>query len=143
LFAIAQEANNDAAGAEQSWRAAAALAPANSQVNWALANLLLREGKMELAVEPLRAVAKYNKQLLPSLFEAMWRAANQNPAMLQAVADREPDAQFALARFLREQERAEDAVSVFRDINRQARLQSAQSAEFIDGLISARQFALA
>ncbi len=114
LLAIAQEANGDAASAKQSWSAAATLAPANSQVNWARANLLLREGETQMAVEPLRAVAKYNKQLLPAIFDALWRTTNQNVTILRAVTDGEPEAQQALARFLSQQQRAEDAVTVFK-----------------------------
>lgn len=142
LLALAQEANNEPAQAEISWQRAAALAPANSEVNWGWANLLLREGKIELARTPLRAVAKYNHELSTSLFEVLWRS-KQDPTTLLAVAAQSSASQFALAGFLLKQGRAQDAVNVFRNIDRQTRVQSAQSKEFIDEMISARQFSLA
>lgn len=75
LLGSLQEMNGDAEGSEKSLRAAARLAPNNTEVNWALANLLMRRGKLADSLDPFRSATKANEDLLPMAFDLVWQSS--------------------------------------------------------------------
>ena len=141
LLAAVEEAKGDRGAAEQSLQKAVALAPNCTDVHWRFGNLLLREGKLEKSVEHFLKATSSNPSLLPLTLDLLWRVSGGKLTVMQAVTAGDPKSEFALAQFLLNQSRATDAVKVFADIDRGARLTSPESAGFINSLIAAGRLA--
>lgn len=141
-LAMAQETSGDE-NAEQSLRTAARLAPHHAEVNWQLANLLLRRGQLRESLAPFRVAVESNKELLPTVYDLLWQAAGGALDPLKAMAGSDAEAQLTLAQFLTEQGRAAEAVNVFRESEPRARLASPRTAGFIASLINAGQYEMA
>ncbi len=143
LLATLQEINGDQENAEKSMRAAARLAPNNVEVNWALANLLLRRGKLNDSVESFRKAAGTNEDLLPLAFELLWQSSGGDLETLNAMTANNPSAQLSLVQFFVEQSMINEALGVFRSMDRNRVVSSSKTTEFIDSLIKAGQFEIA
>jgi tetratricopeptide (TPR) repeat protein len=144
VLAQIQELKGDRLAAEQTLRAAVRLAPNYSDVHYRLANLLLREGKLDESLDEFRKVIQGKPSLLPAAFDTIWRASNEDVEAVAAVAGDSPKAKLALAQFLLKQSRVDRAASVFDHIDRQARLASVQeSAAFLNALVAAGHVELA
>jgi tetratricopeptide (TPR) repeat protein len=124
-------------------RRATAWAPNNSEINWALANLLVRAGKSEEATEAFRSAGRLTPSLYPLAFELLWEVNGQRLEQLRAVAGQGEAGQLALVQFCAEQGLFEEAAQVFKRIDRQKALASPASESFISTLIQQRQFELA
>jgi tetratricopeptide (TPR) repeat protein len=135
LLASAREARGDLKGAEESLRAALVLAPNYTEVHWRLANLLLRAGKLGQALGEFRLATSASEELVPTTLALVWRASSGNPAAVEAATNERPRARLELARFLLAQARVEEAVAIFRRIDRHARLGEEGSGAFLDRLI--------
>jgi len=143
LLASAKEMKGDRAGAEQSLREALRLAPNYTEVHWRLANLLVREDKLDEAVGEFRATVASDSTMLPVALDAVWAASGGEVAVAEAVAGSDPATRLGLAQFLLKQSQAPEATRVFSSIDRQARLASPESGAFLDALIAAGQVELA
>jgi tetratricopeptide (TPR) repeat protein len=143
VLAQAQEGIGQLAEAETSMRRATAWAPNNSEINWALANLLVRAGKSEEATEAFRSAGRLTPSLYPLAFELLWEVNGQRLEQLRAVAGQGEAGQLALVQFCAEQGLFEEAAQVFKRIDRQKALASPASESFISTLIQQRQFELA
>jgi tetratricopeptide (TPR) repeat protein len=141
--AQAQEGVGQIAEAEASMRRAAALAPKSSEVNWALANLLVRMGKFDEATEPFHIAGQLSPTLYPAAFELLWQVNGGQKEQLSAIAGKEVEGQMALMQFFAEQELFEDATKTFRHLDRQKALASPISISFINTLIIRKQPELA
>lgn len=137
LLAKAQEANGDLNAAERSLYAAVRLAPRHAETNWALANVLLRQGKIAESVAPFRMATASDPYLLPAAFDLLWQATNRDLATLKTIAGARPEAQLALSQFLLEQSSINAALDVYKSIEREARLNSRSGADFITRLLAA------
>jgi tetratricopeptide (TPR) repeat protein len=142
-LAMAQEGVNMGAEAVQSLQIAAQLAPRHSGVGWALANLFLRRSELDEAAQRFRDAAKVDRSLYPAAFDLLWQASNRDLAKLKAAAEGEEEARSLLAQFLLARSLTAEAADVFRGIDREARLRSPRSGEFINSLINNGQMALA
>ena len=140
LLASIEEAKGDRAAAERSLREAVALAPNHTQVHWRLANLLLRQARLEQSVEHFAKATAANPSLLPSTLDLVWRVSGGKLTVMQAIAAGDPKSAFALAKFLLNQSRVPEAIKVFEDIDRDSRLTSPESAAFVDTLIANNRF---
>jgi Tfp pilus assembly protein PilF len=138
-LAVAQEVNGEES-AEQSLRTAARLAPHHAEVNWQLANLLLRHGQLDAALAPFRVAVANNNELRAVVYDLLWQASNGDLNTVSAMASNDADAQLALAQFLTEQSRAADAINVFRAVEPRARLASTRTAGFITSLLNTGQY---
>jgi tetratricopeptide (TPR) repeat protein len=135
-----QELNGDGDGAEKSLRAAVQLAPYHTETNWALANLLLRRGKLKESLEIFRKAAGKGDELLPLSFDMLWQSSGGDLEMLKAMVGNDPSMQLSLVQFCLDRTMVTEAVDIFRGINRDAKLNSSKSATFIKSLLLAGQF---
>src|SRR5262249_54153690 len=71
-LAAAQDLSGDRPAAESSLREALRLAPNNVEVHWRLANLLVRENKLDAALGHFRAAVTADITRLPSVLNLVW-----------------------------------------------------------------------
>ena len=136
LLATVKEAAGDRAAAEQALQEALLLAPNYPEVHWRLANLLLREGKLSKSVSEFRAATSSNKSLLPGTLDLLWRVSAGNLNVAQAVTPSDPASRLVLAQFLLRQFRANEAITVFGDIDRDPLILLPDSSAFINSLMA-------
>ena len=139
LLATVEEARGDRASAERTLQEAVSLAPNHTQVHWRLANLLLREGKLEDSLDHFLKATSSNPSLLPSTFDLLWRVSGGRLAVMEPLAAGNPKSAFALTKFLLNQSRAQEAIKVYTDIDRDSRLSFPESPAFINSLIANNQ----
>jgi tetratricopeptide (TPR) repeat protein len=143
MLALAQELNGRQAEAESSIYAAVRLAPHHAELNWTQANILLRSGKLDASVEHFHRAASMRPDFLIEAFELLWTASSGNLDTLNQLTKCDPEMQLSLVRFLIGQSRVDDAIAIFKGVDRQARLESPRSADFLNTLIQAGQYASA
>lgn len=143
LLATVREAKGDRAGAEQAMRAALELAPNNTTVHWRLANLLLRQGKLALALGEFRKAVAADRSLLPATLDLLWRVSGGRLDVVKAVVDEQPETRLLLAKFLLGQARVAEAGGIFNGIAPAARRALPESAAFLNALIAKGEMELA
>lgn len=137
-LASAQEANGDREAAEESLRAARMLAPNYWDVHYRLGNLLVREGKLNEALDELRMAVASNNELLPGTLDLIWRVSSADAGALRVVSGSGASTRLTLAQFLLEVSRPTEAAEVFGNVDRNDRLASAkESSAFLSSLIAA------
>ncbi len=115
-LAQAQEGQGLAAEAEQSLWQAATLAPADSKVNWGLANVLVRAGKVDESVEYFRRAVSLNSALYPQAFDTLWQAGGRKLELLREICGAKPAAQLSLTQFLVEQRQYGECATMFESL---------------------------
>ncbi|MFN0121217.1 MAG: hypothetical protein ACKV2V_12025 [Blastocatellia bacterium] len=100
LQATALESLADAAGAESALRAALNLAPAHTETNWRLANLLVRQSRHDEAIPLFRHAITTQPHLAPAALQLLWTVTRGSVAAVSAAAGQDAKSQFALAQFL-------------------------------------------
>lgn len=143
LLATAQELNGKQEEAEGSLREAVKLAPNHAGLNWELANLLLRRGKLSESFAPFRLAARSRTDLLPPAIETIWRFPDGGLDALKSFAGDDAEAMLAVVKFLTEQNLVAEAGAVFNSIDNQAKARSPQTPELISAMMRAGQFDLA
>lgn len=143
LLSMAQEANSEMEEAEKSQRTAVKLAPNFVEVNWSLANLLLREGKLRESLDPFRVAVRGNMELLPTAYELIWQASNGDLDYLRFLAAGEVEPMLRLTQFLAERSQTDAAVGIFREIEAKEKVKSPSAASFITALIAANKLTVA
>ena len=111
LLASVQERGNRSA-AESSLRVAVQLAPQYSDPHWRLANLLLRQGRVNESITSLREATRSDSSLVPLTFELLWDASHRDPGALESVVTGRAGDLLKLARFLVKQGRVDEAAEV-------------------------------
>ena len=140
LLAAARELNGDIVEAEADLRAALALAPHQVDVHWRLANLLLRDEKMDQATLEFRTVVTADPSRFDAILSLIWQASEGRVAALESVAGDSPKARLALASFLIRQSQTAEAAAVFKGIDARVRRElMEESGRFIDELVAANQ----
>jgi hypothetical protein len=134
LLASIRESRGDRAGAELAARDALALAPNNAEVNWYLANVLLREGKSE-ALPALRAAATLNPAYFRMAMDTLWRASGGNPRVLEAAVPDTVESKLDLIGFFLSHDTADEAASVFASIDPRVARTLKGTPDFLNGLI--------
>jgi tetratricopeptide (TPR) repeat protein len=112
LLAAARELKGDLAGAETALDESLKRAPNNVNARWRLANLLIREEKMDRAMDELRATLAADPTRLPATLGLLWQASGGRLDSLVSVAGASPKARLALTRFLIQQGRLDDAAAM-------------------------------
>src|SRR5262245_39419804 len=140
LLASAQELNGRRVEAENSILAAVKLAPNHAELNWMLANIYIRNGKLRESIDHFRIAGSTRADLLQDAFELLWQASGEDLEALKSLAGSDPEKQLALVNYMIGKSRIPDAISIFSTIDRQARLDSPRSAEFITTLVNAGQY---
>jgi len=143
LLAVALELNNKPEESESALRAAVKLAPNHAELNWMFANLLLRRGKLNEAIEPFRIASRSNLDLLQAAIETIWQSSGGNLETLKSFAANDTDAQLSIVKFLTGQKLVNEAVSIFNTVDKRARVNSPRCPELIAVLMNAGRFDLA
>ncbi len=136
-LAAVSEAQGDRAAAEEALKEAVKLAPNNIDVHWRLANVLVREGKLEESLGQFRIATSANDSLLAGTLDLIWRVSGGNPRAVDAVTSPDPKHRLMLARFLLRMRRLPESADVFRGLSRNAQLANAESGAFLNELIQA------
>ena len=137
LLAATQSVSGDLAARETHLRTAVALAPHYPQVRWQLANLLVRAGKLDEALDEFRQVADAKPALLPTAFDLLWEATGGNVNSLARATGEQPRNRMALANFLLQQHRADEAAQIFSRIDVTARAAAPEAPDFLNRLMNA------
>lgn len=112
---LARDRSGDADGAISAFREAVSRAPFYTQPHWQLGNTLYRSGRKDEAVKELAMAASSNPRLAAQALMLLWPALNNDiQAMDRITAPRTPAMNLALARFLVNQGKTEDAMKYFR-----------------------------
>jgi tetratricopeptide (TPR) repeat protein len=143
LLAAANELRGDLAESEKELRAALNLAPHLALVNWRLANLLLREGKLDQAIPEFRVASEADPELLMPTLGLLWQASDGKRETLKAAVSNDSRSQATLAQFLSLQGQYDAAVEVAHRIDRESLLGLAEGGKLIESLISAGRIDLA
>ena len=143
LLSLIKEAAGDQTVAEQYLRRALALAPNYVDVRWHLANLLLRQGKLDESLNEFRTTIASRNSLLPMTLDLIWTATHGDIKAMEAVAGYSPQGPIALAQFLMKRSRVAEAAAILRALDRNELLASPETPRFIDELIAAARFQLA
>jgi tetratricopeptide (TPR) repeat protein len=143
LLAAAKELRGDLAEAEVELRAALKLSPHLVTVHWRLANLLLREEKLDQAGAEFRLASEADPELLTPTLNLLWQASDGKIETINAAVGAAPEPQLALAQFLVEREKFEVGVKIANSLDRRAALNLPESGKLLDSLISAGRIDLA
>lgn len=143
LLAAAKELRGELAEAEAELRAALKLAPHLVTVHWRLANLLLREEKLDQAGAEFRIANEADPELLTPALNLLWQASDGKIESLNAAVGGDPKSQLTLAQFLVMQEKFEAAVKIANSLDRRAIINLPESGMFLDSLITADRIDLA
>ncbi len=135
-LAAAQDFRGNSGDAEISLRTASKLAPRYVEVNWALANLLIRHGRLQESLEPFRLAAKANSELLPSSLDLLWQASGGDVEVLKTLVNGEARLQLALTQFLVEQSQNDAAVDLYQKIDARSKINSPSAAAFISSMLA-------
>ena len=139
LLASVREAQGNQSGAQQSLNDALALAPNYSKVHWRMANLLVRMGRIQEAIEHFQILANTSPELVPAMLDLIWSLLKQEEdtvATLQKVVENNPQAQLSLARFLANQSRIGEGAKIFGGVDKEVAVSSLESSFFFDLLIT-------
>jgi tetratricopeptide (TPR) repeat protein len=137
------ELSGELGSAEQALRRSITLSPRYTRANWALGNLLLREGRVEESIPFLRAAVVVSSDLYPPAFDLLWQGTGGRLDLLQALTNRDPAAELLLVGYLFEKSLPDQALEVFRQVDQAARLEQPQTARIITQLVDSRQVELA
>ncbi len=143
ILASIKEAQGDRAAAEAALRDALRLAPNDRELHWRLANVLVREGRLNDSLDDFRIAVAANRTLLPATLDLLWRASRGNVGALDAVTGEETKARLLLAQFLVKQGAVTDAANVFGSLDRNARLGAIESAGVLNALVGAGNYSVA
>ncbi|MEO6726012.1 MAG: hypothetical protein ABIP14_12030 [Blastocatellia bacterium] len=134
-LATSQEFIGNSDDSEGALRTASRLAPRYSEVNWALANLMLRQGQLQESLKPFRLAATANRELLPSALDLLWQASSRDVDVLKKLTDGDATLQLPLTQFLVEQSQSDAAVAIYLKIDSIAKINSPSAAAFISSML--------
>jgi len=136
-LALVQEMQGDRAAAEESLRAAVRLSSSNLESHWRLANLLVRSGKLSESYDEFRPAIGSNKNRFNSAIDLAWRASGGSVAAVEAVTPETTESKLALAKFLLNQSRFDDAIRIVGASGNAAQLPRGELGSVINALIAA------
>lgn len=150
LLAAARELQGELREAEAALVESLKRAPNDINVHWRFANLLLRENKLERALEEFRAAQTEEASRWSAAWELVWRASGERPEALFSITNNHPKAKLAkaklakaklaLARFLIGKERVDAALGILKAIGAQEmREMPEECSRLIDELLASRR----
>jgi hypothetical protein len=137
LLALAKGLEGDTTGAETSLYDAIAHAPNDRQVRWRLANQLVRNDKIETALEHFRYAVANNPAWLPQTLDMLWQVTQGDSAILERVTGEAPSSRMTLAQFYLDQSQPQLAIAALAKVDRQAISALPQTPAFIESLMQA------
>jgi tetratricopeptide (TPR) repeat protein len=143
LLSTAREMRGDRAGAEAALKEALRLAPHSVEVNWRLANLLVRTGQLDASLDYFAKAVSASPPLVTPMLNLLWNVGGRNVALLERAAGATTRARLILSFFLLERGEVASATRVFSAIDRGERLSQSEGGAFIAALVEAGQLELA
>jgi len=136
LLSSIQQYEDDLPAAEKSAREAVRLAPQNSEAHFVLGTLLLYRKDMDSAAPEFRTAISGFPNYFDQAVNLVWKETGESAAAVQAMTPQDPKRRLALSRFLLNQSRVAESVSVFRQIDRAFLLRDRDSALYLNRLIA-------
>ena len=143
MLASILESQGNKEDAEKSYREALVLAPNYMEVNWRLANNLLRQNKIKESLDYFRFATNKNLSLLPNCYDLIWNVSNGEISALSGITNSSAKAQLMLAQYLARQTKFNEAAEIFRRVDHEARQAEPESSLIISELVNANQLVLA
>ena len=143
MLASILESQGNKEDAEKSYREALVLAPNYMEVNWRLANNLLRQNKIKESLDYFRFATNKNLSLLPNCYDLIWNVSNGDISALSGITNSSAKAQLMLAQYLARQTKFNEAAEIFRRVDREGRQAEPESSLIISELVNANQLVLA
>jgi tetratricopeptide (TPR) repeat protein len=143
LQSVARELSGDRAGAEASMREALTRAPNRAELQWRLANLLVRNGKLEESLDLYAQTVSTRPSLLPQTLNLLWNVTGEKVELVERGVGETPKARIDLAFFLFRKGKIDEAVAMFRKIDGADRRNHDESEPFITAVIMSGQMKLA
>ncbi len=145
LLVSVRNLQGDMAATETAMRAAVKLAPHSAQAHWQLANLLIRQDKLDESLKEfqLAVASDLGSSLLPGTMDVVWNLSEGNVDKLAQVVGTDPQKRLMLAQYLLKQSRLIEAVALYKSIERGTLLDSPAATEFLNALMTAGQHELA
>ena len=137
LLASIKDWRGDQNGAEQVLQDALALAPRYSVVHWRMANLQLREQKLNEAINHFQTAVELDPSLTDPTLDIIWNVTGgTNITPLEKVVSGNPRGQITFARFLVRQNQLPEAIEILSRADQKAALDSWEVPQIIYTLIS-------
>ncbi len=143
VLATAQEAKGDRAAAEGALREAVRLSPNDMEMHWRLANLLLRQGKINESVGEFQQTIALNPTLLPASLDVVWRVSGGEVQAVRAITGEGQRPRAILAEFLVGKARLDEAAETIKGLDKTARLEFPETATVIGRLMQGGRLDLA
>jgi len=129
------ELNGDITGAEAALRNAVRLSPRYKRANWALGNLLLRQGRLDESLNFLKAAARIDSTLYPVLYDRFQLAAGGDLSLADRLTADDPVARLSFVQYLLEKAEFERALQFFPTVDPQVRSRSPLTLNILINLI--------
>jgi tetratricopeptide (TPR) repeat protein len=138
----ARERNGDAPGAESALRKSLEFAPNYAQVQWALGNVLLRQGKIDEAFVEIRRAAEGDAKLANPTVSSAWQIFDGDLAQVKQNIGDSAQTNSALATFLAKQKRFDEAIEIWNALPaEEKKIGLKQSGEeFFREMLAAKRF---
>ena len=133
----------DKAAVEEAVRGALKVVPESPEARFALASLLVEEGKLDEVLAEFRFACAADRRLLPQSLEIVWTASGGDLRAAQSIVPSDPQAQFALAKFLLDRSQAAAAAEVFGRVGLAERVTFPEGSRFLESLIERGHWSLA
>ena len=145
LLASVRNLQGDLNATETAMRAAVKLAPHSAQAHWQLANLLVRQDKLDESLQEFQlAVASDSGAVfLPGTMDVVWNLSEGNVANLAQIVGTNAQKRLLLAQYLLKQSRMSEAVAIYKSVERAALLDTPVATEFLNALVASGQLELA
>lgn len=138
----ARERSGDADGAEKALRRAAQLAPNYSQVQWALGNFLLRQGRDAEAFAEIRKAAQGDKTFANPAVLSAWQLFQGDIAKIRDYVGDSDNLRAAFASVLAREKRFDEALEFWNVIPEESRKNEfkANGAEIYQEMLAAKKY---
>jgi tetratricopeptide (TPR) repeat protein len=134
--------NGDTEGAEKALRKALELAPNYSQVQWALGNFLLREGRSEEAFAEIRRAAESDQVFANPAMTSAWQLFEGDTARIKTYVGDSKNLKAAFALILTKEKRFDEALDVWSSLPEAARRKEFKTSgeEIYHKMIEAKKY---
>lgn len=139
LMALVKDSDGNTEEAIKMIQVAVKLAPTHSEVNWMLANFLLRQNRHAEALRAFQVATTTRSDLLPLALDLIWQASGNELAALDVLVNGDASAKLAQAQFLAEQAQIDAAVKIFSSVDTRIKLNSLNAPAFITWLIQSNR----
>jgi tetratricopeptide (TPR) repeat protein len=145
LLAAVRNLQGDLEATAAAARKAVNLAPHSTQAHWQLANVLVRQNKLDDALNEfqLAVTSDSGAALLPGALDMVWNLSDGKVDNLTQIVGTHPQRRLLLAQYLLKQARPTEAAALYKSIERATLLAAPGASEFLNVLVTSGKFELA